>query len=64
MFYIYVLQSRKTLELYVGFSQKPKERLLVHNAGRNYSTKIGRPWKMIYLEGYSHKKTQLAVRYS
>ncbi len=59
MYYIYVLQSLSTQELYIGFTQNPKKRLKTHNKGSNVSTKAGRPWRIIYLEGYLDKQDAL-----
>lgn len=59
MFYVYLLQSELNHLFYVGFSENPQERLVAHNSGGNPSTKAGRPWKLIYLEGYLDKKDAL-----
>ncbi len=41
MFYVYVMGSIKNKTLYIGFSENPKERLFLHNKGKNLSTKSG-----------------------
>ena len=50
MFYTYVLQSEKSENLYIGFTNDLKRRLQEHNQGSNISTKPYRPWKVIYYE--------------
>ena len=50
MFSVYVLQSLKDGELYVGFTDNLRKRLGKHNAGRVFSTKMRRPLKVIYVE--------------
>lgn len=49
-FYVYVLQSRKYDEVYVGFTKDLKKRLAQHNEGLNISTKRYAPWEIIYYE--------------
>lgn len=51
MFYVYCLQSNKdTDQLYFGYTNDLKRRLLEHNTGQNTSTKRYMPWKVIYYE--------------
>ena len=52
MFYIYVLQSQKDGELYVGSTNDLKRRFAEHNAGDVTSTKPRRPLLLIYYEAY------------
>ncbi len=49
-FYVYVLQSRKYNELYIGYTKDLKKRLVQHNEGLNVSTKRYMPWEIIYYE--------------
>ncbi|MFH1691296.1 MAG: GIY-YIG nuclease family protein [Candidatus Omnitrophota bacterium] len=60
MCYVYILQSEKGGSLYVGSSKNPVERLRVHNAGYNHSTKSKAPWKIIKSEHYDN--LSLALR--
>jgi putative endonuclease len=48
--YVYLLQSRKTKEWYIGSTKDLQKRILRHNAGKNHSTRHGIPWKIIYCE--------------
>ena len=50
MFYIYILQSKKNSELYIGYTADLKKRLEEHNKGLNLSTKRYIPWEIIYYE--------------
>jgi len=50
MFYVYILQSKKDDDLYVGFTNDIKRRLFKHNSGKVFSTKARRPFKLIYAE--------------
>jgi len=50
MFYVYVLESKKSDQLYVGYTHDLLKRVKEHNQGVNFSTKPGRPWKCIYYE--------------
>lgn len=50
MYSIYVIQSLVDKRLYVGMSHQVDHRLGEHNAGRVFSTKGYRPWKLVYKE--------------
>jgi len=56
MFWIYVIKSKKTNDLYFGFTSNLESRLNSHNSGNNHSTKFGIPWEIIYSEGYKSEK--------
>lgn len=52
MVYLYILKN-KLNRYYVGITKlHPNKRLKRHNQGAVYSTKLGRPWKIIYIEQY------------
>ena len=52
MFYVYVIQSSKTKELYFGFTSDLEKRIESHNQGKNIATKHGVPWTVVYCEGF------------
>jgi len=52
MYYVYVLKSRKTKLLYIGYTIDLKRRFAQHNNCENRSTKSGVPWKLVYYECY------------
>jgi len=49
-FYVYVLESQKDKENYVGFTTNLKKRIEEHNKGLNFNTGFRRPFKLIYCE--------------
>ncbi len=51
MFYVYVLESEKNEELYIGRTRDLPKRLEEHNRGLNSSTKRYLPWRLVYYEG-------------
>jgi len=50
MFYTYVLQSLKDMNLYTGSTKDLKKRFEQHSKGLVESTKSRRPLKLIYYE--------------
>lgn len=50
MYYIYVLQSEKDNNFYVGFTHDLKIRLKQHQQGKVRSTKYRLPLKLVYVE--------------
>jgi putative endonuclease len=59
MFFVYILQSQKDNQLYVGFTENLKQRVITHNKGSVPSTKSRRPWKLIYFECYTNQNDAL-----
>ena len=56
MYYVYIIQSTVTYELYVGFTKDLKKRLVEHNTNKSLSTKNKGLWKLIYYESYRNKE--------
>ncbi len=51
---LYILRNNKN-RYYIGITQlDPIIRLKRHNNGHVYSTKFGRPWKLIHVEKYEN----------
>lgn len=50
-FYVYVLESKKDGNRYIGYASNLKKRIKEHQAGYNFSTKFRLPFKLIYFEG-------------
>ena len=48
--YVYVLLSDKDNDFYIGYTTNLKNRLLQHNAKRNFATKSRAPLRLIYVE--------------
>lgn len=49
-FYVYVIESIKHGNLYIGYTTDLKTRLKEHNQGVNTSTRPYCPWRLIYYE--------------
>ena len=54
-YYVYVLQSMKGKNLYIGYTQDLRKRVLEYNRGKNVSTKPYLPWQLIHYEAYRHQ---------
>ena len=51
-YYVYILESLKDGNIYVGRTINLKKRLVEHNRGLNFSTKPYSPYKIIHYEAY------------
>jgi len=56
MYWAYILKSEKTGKHYIGSTDDVEARLVRHNRGRNKSTKLGIPWKLIHSEPFPTKQ--------
>lgn len=59
MHYVYLLNSKKTGEFYIGSTSNLKNRFYQHNDSQNTSTKYGVPWTLIYYEAFPTKAAAL-----
>lgn len=50
LFYVYVLESQKDRERYIGYTANLKKRLEEHEKGLAFATKFRLPFKLIYYE--------------
>ena len=48
--YVYLLRSKKNNQWYIGSTKSMQKRILSHNSGKNFSTKLALPWQLIYCE--------------
>jgi putative endonuclease len=55
-YYVYILQSIKNKDLYIGYTIDLRKRLKEHNRGLNFSTKPHIPWQLIFFEAYRNKE--------
>ena len=56
MFYLYILQSKKDFNLYIGSTNDLRKRFKEHNSGMVRSTKHRIPFDLIYYEAYESEK--------
>ncbi|MGB2762697.1 MAG: GIY-YIG nuclease family protein [Minisyncoccales bacterium] len=56
MYYLYILQSKKDLRSYTGYTKNLKQRLEKHNNGKVIATRHRKPLKIIYLEKCINKE--------
>jgi len=56
MYYTYVLRSKKDKKLYIGFTENLKLRFEQHQKGLVESTKLRRPFMLIYYEACLNQK--------
>ncbi len=57
--YVYVLQSKKDNQFYIGSTNDVQRRLQQHQRGENVSTAKRLPLELLYFEGHSLKKDAL-----
>ena len=50
-YYVYVLESLKDNERYIGYTENLKRRLEEHKKGLSFATSFRLPLKLIYFEG-------------
>jgi putative endonuclease len=61
MWYAYILQSKKDGCLYIGLTNDLRRRLGLHNNGKVHSTRLRKPFSVIYYEAH-HNKYDAAKR--
>jgi putative endonuclease len=49
-YYVYVIQSEKVDQWYIGFTGNLRKRFQEHKKGLVFSTKNRGPWKLVYYE--------------
>ena len=59
MYYVYVLQSEKDGNMYIGQTKNLEARLKAHNYGKVRSTKPRRPLKLVYWEEAESREESL-----
>ena len=53
MYYFYILKSKNDSELYFGYTEDLRVRLTQHNSGKVSSTKLKKPFILVYYEAYT-----------
>lgn len=56
VFFVYVLESLKDKQKYIGFTFNLKKRLKEHLEGRSFATKYRLPMKLIYFEACTNEE--------
>ena len=56
MYYVYILKSEKTGELYKGSTKDLKRRVREHSSGGSNFTGANGPWKLVYYEAFLKKE--------
>jgi len=54
--YVYILQSNINHSYYIGSTINPVRRLNEHNAGISKSTRLLRPWNLVFAQKYDDIK--------
>ncbi|MBS1729314.1 MAG: GIY-YIG nuclease family protein [Bacteroidetes bacterium] len=60
-YYVYIIQSQIDSTFYKGSTENPLNRLEQHNLGHTLSTRLKRPWKLVYIEQLP-TKTEMLIR--
>jgi len=60
MYYVYIIKSKKTGNLYTGFTNNLRERFNQHNEGLSIYTKGRGPFELIYYEAGKNKFDAMA----
>ena len=55
MFKVYILKSGIKQKFYIGSTDNLEKRLNSHNKGKVKSTKVYKPWKVIYTETFEKR---------
>lgn len=56
MFFVYILQSKKDNNLYIGYTNNLLRRFKEHNSGKVLSTKSRCPFSLAYYEAYASRQ--------
>jgi len=65
---MYILQSKKDNNLYIGFTVNLRKRYIEHKQGNVYSTRNRQPLDLVYYESYKtekearHRESNLKLR--
>jgi putative endonuclease len=56
MYKVYILRSKIKEKFYIGHTNNLDSRILRHNKGYVKSTRLYKPWQIIYTEDYKNKQ--------
>ena len=60
MYYVYLIQSKKNGQFYLGYTSDLRRRINEHNTGESIATKAYAPYKLVYYEAYGAKEDAIA----
>ena len=64
IYYVYMLKTKRVKPItYVGYTNKLKKRIILHNSGKGAKFTRGRKWVLIYKEKYNSKKEAISREY-
>ena len=64
MYFVYILKSKTSKNLYIGYTNDLRKRFQEHNAGKSPATKPYVPWKIVYYESYCCKEEAIHREYN
>lgn len=56
MYYVYILKSEKSNQIYTGFTTDLDKRLKDHNSGKSIHSNKFSPWKLIHYSTFDSEK--------
>lgn len=59
MYYVYILESVTNKKYYIGYTNNLETRLRSHNNGLQRWTRNKGPWKLVYSEQFTDKRTAI-----
>jgi putative endonuclease len=59
MYFVYIVESAASGKWYYGFTERPEERLKVHNGNHHHYTAKKGPWFLIFLRRFDSVKEAL-----
>lgn len=61
MFWVYILESLKNGKYYIGQTNNLTKRIADHNRGKDFSSKIGMPWRLIFSQTAKTRKEAMKI---
>jgi len=55
MYYVYIIKSKTSKDIYIGMTKNLKNRLTEHNRKKVKHTKLKIPWKLVWYCAFSNK---------
>jgi len=55
MYYVYILKSSQTNQIYIGYTRDLTKRLVAHNTGNSLHTAKYKPWELQVFLGFKNK---------